>query len=160
MSETRETLHEGRPTPLAQVREFHEKFGLPIGSIPALPDEAERNLRYWLLREEFTEYEQAEGHADLVGIADALGDMVCVIYGTALSYGIDLDAVVAEIHRSNMTKTRDESVSYPSKNIRKLDGYEPPRLAEVLALATAGCERHRGDPHNLCVPCMEAEARG
>ena len=127
----RETLF----TPLRQVREFHEKFGLPIGSSPALPDWPERNLRIKLLVEEMREYDLAETHDDLVGIADALADMVCVIYGTALSYGIDLDAVVAEVHRSNMTKTRNEAVEYPSKNVMKLDGYEPPRIAGVLDAA-------------------------
>jgi hypothetical protein len=118
---------------LQLVREFHETFGLPVGSRPALPDAAERDLRWKLLHEEASEYFAAEGTDDLVEVADALGDMVCVIYGTALSYGIDLDAVVAEIHRSNMTKTRDESVKYPAKNVRKMAGYTPPDIAAVLA---------------------------
>jgi predicted HAD superfamily Cof-like phosphohydrolase len=121
-------------TPLAQVREFHETFGLPIGSRPALPAEGERDLRWNLLAEEFDELGAAEASDDLVEIADALGDMVCVIYGTALSYGIDLDAVVAEIHRSNMTKSRDESVEYPAKNVRKMAGYTPPDIAAAIGV--------------------------
>lgn len=138
-----ESTHETNPdssiaanaSPLALVREFHEKYGLPVGTEPAFPDNLrERQLRIGLLHEEFGEYKHAEITSDLVGVADALGDMVCVIYGTALSYGIDLDAVVAEIHRSNMTKTRDPEMNYPAKNVRKLAGYEPPRLAEVLGV--------------------------
>lgn len=64
---------------------------------------------------------------------DALGDMVFVIYGTALSYGIDLDAVVAEIHRSNMTKERVPGMEYPSKCVVKGADFSPPNLAPLLA---------------------------
>jgi predicted HAD superfamily Cof-like phosphohydrolase len=125
-------------TPLDQVRDFHEKFGLPIGSQPALPSESERELRRRLIREDLEELGKAEEADDLIEIADALGDLVCVIYGTALSYGIDLDAVVAEIHRSNMTKTRDESVRYPAKNVRKMAGYEPPRIVHAIGMNPLG----------------------
>lgn len=37
-------------------------------------------------------------------VADALGDLIYVIYGMALEIGYDLRKVVAEIHASNMTK--------------------------------------------------------
>ncbi len=37
-------------------------------------------------------------------LAHELADVVYVAYGTALVHGVDLDAVIAEIHRSNMTK--------------------------------------------------------
>ena len=120
-------------TPLEQVREFHETYGLPIADRQAfLPDEDERLLRYSLLREEWREYQDAEEADSVIEIADALGDMVCVIYGTALSYGIDLDAVVAEIHRSNMTKERDPSMTYPAKNVVKGPGFSPPDIAAAI----------------------------
>lgn len=32
------------------------------------------------------------------------------------------------------------------------------RLREAFAVSEEGCERHKGDPHPLCVPCMEAES--
>ena len=47
--------------------------------------------------------------ADLIGIADALADIVYVVYGTALTYGIDLDSVLREVHRSNMSFPQTES---------------------------------------------------
>jgi predicted HAD superfamily Cof-like phosphohydrolase len=40
----------------------------------------------------------------LPAIAQELADVVYVAYGTALAYGIDLDAVLAEVHRANMSK--------------------------------------------------------
>ena len=57
------------------------------------------------IEEEARELRAAVEADDLVGAADALGDLVYVVYGTALHFGIDLDAVVQEIHRSNMTKS-------------------------------------------------------
>lgn len=107
-------------SPAHAVRDFHEKFDFPI-------DRGLKGLRGSLLEEEYREYVEAEATDDLVKIADALGDMVYVIYGTALTYGIDLDAVVAEIHRSNMTKE-----THPSGKAAKGPGYEPPDIRRVL----------------------------
>ncbi len=39
-------------------------------------------------------------------IAQELADLVYVAYGTALAYGVDLDAVIEEVHRANMSKAR------------------------------------------------------
>lgn len=110
-----------------QVREFHETFRLAIASRPMLPNEGLRLLRVELLAEEVDELMRADEADDLVEIADALGDIVYVIYGTALSYGIDLDRVVAEIHRSNMTKEPG-----PTGKAVKGVAYDPPRIAHVL----------------------------
>lgn len=65
---------------------------------------------------------------DVVGVADALGDLAYVVYGAALHFGIDLDAVVAEIHRSNMTKT-------PAGNGKAVKGpeYRAPDLRKIVA---------------------------
>jgi len=43
-------------------------------------------------------------------IAQELADLVYVAYGTALAYayGIDLDAVIEEVHRANMSKLGDD----------------------------------------------------
>lgn len=111
-------------SPARAVRDFHEKFNFPI-------DRGLKGLRGDLLAEEYKEYTDAEAADDLVEIADALGDMVYVIYGTALTYGIDLDAVIAEIHRSNMTKE-----THPSGKAAKGPGYEPPDIRAVLTFAS------------------------
>lgn len=39
-----------------------------------------------------------------VGVADALVDMLYVIYGACLEFGINADAVFDEVHKSNMSK--------------------------------------------------------
>lgn len=114
------------------VESFHVKFVHPWRSSPQLPPVPEQMLRYRLLKEEWEEYLTALDSQDLVGIADALGDMVYVIYGTAGSYGIDLDLVVELIHNSNMTKSRQEGVEFPGKNILKGADYSPPNLSDLI----------------------------
>lgn len=115
------------------VREFHERFGLGVAAAPTARPAAWR-LRIDLLREEFEEYVAAAERGDVVGVADALADMAYVIHGTALVYGIPLDRVVAEVHRSNMTKLGPDG-----RPVRREDGkvvkgpdYVAPDIARVL----------------------------
>lgn len=42
---------------------------------------------------------------DLVGVADGLSDVLYVVIGTAVAYGIDIQEVFDEVHRSNLSKT-------------------------------------------------------
>jgi predicted HAD superfamily Cof-like phosphohydrolase len=41
---------------------------------------------------------------DLAAVAKEMADLLYVVYGTAVSYGIDMDPVFREVHRSNMSK--------------------------------------------------------
>lgn len=100
-----------------KVKEFHETYGAYISEESKLPDPSIRELRKSLLQEEFDEYIKAEEENDLVEIADALGDMMYIIYGTAISYGIPLDDIFNEIHSSNMSKLGEDG-----KPIRREDG--------------------------------------
>lgn len=80
----------------AAVAEFHVAFNLPVRQVPSTEiDPALARLRIALLGEEAGEFVAASEKGDLVGIADALADIVYVVYGTALTYGIDLDASCA-----------------------------------------------------------------
>jgi predicted HAD superfamily Cof-like phosphohydrolase len=58
-----------------------------------------------LLAEEVDEFVDAVAAADLGAIADALADIVYVSCGTAVTYGIDLDMVLSEVHRSAVVTT-------------------------------------------------------
>ncbi|MGH7229296.1 MAG: MazG nucleotide pyrophosphohydrolase domain-containing protein [Nitrospiraceae bacterium] len=86
------------------VAEFHRRFGIAIGTIPAVPDETTRSLRVNLIREEFDELQEALVQQDLSAIAKELADLLYVVYGTAVSCGIDLEPVFQEVHRSNLSK--------------------------------------------------------
>ncbi|MEJ7764656.1 MAG: nucleoside triphosphate pyrophosphohydrolase family protein [Acidimicrobiales bacterium] len=119
------------------VGRFHEAFGLPVRTHPTadIPVE-EAVLRQALLDEEVDELRVAVGDRDVVGIADALADIVYIACGTAHAYGIDLDAVVAEVHRSNMTKLGADGrpVYRDDGKVLKGPSYESPRVAAVLGL--------------------------
>jgi predicted HAD superfamily Cof-like phosphohydrolase len=117
------------------VTEFHEAFGQPVQTTPQESLAADRELlREDLIREELHELTRAMISSDGVEVADALGDLLYVVYGTAVEYGIDLEPVVAEIHRSNMTKldADGEVLRRSDGKVLKGDNYEPPDLKAVL----------------------------
>lgn len=60
-------------------------------------------------------------------IADALGDLEYVVNGTAVTFGFPLEAIVEEIHRSNMTKG-DNYQGKPQKGRE----FTPPNIYKVL----------------------------
>lgn len=119
----------------AQVREFHQAYGLPVAALPSADLSAEQTqLRQNLIDEELAELRAASAAGDLIEVADALADLVYVAYGTACVYGIDLDAVLDEVHRSNMTK-----LGADGKPVRRADGkvlkgphFSEPDIAGVL----------------------------
>lgn len=141
-------------TPYEMLREFHEAFGCPINDSPSLENvsNTERLLRIECIREELEELVEAAygskarvevwvsppvfgvDERDLVEVADALADLMYFVIGTALYYGIDLEAVFTEVHRSNMAKLQpDGSVSRREDGkVLKPDGWTPPDVAAVL----------------------------
>jgi predicted HAD superfamily Cof-like phosphohydrolase len=114
------------------VRDFHESFGLPRNDSPAWPGEIAHRLRVNLIEEELAELRNAGETHDLVEIADALGDLLYVVYGAAVTYGIDLEPVFSEIHRSNMSKGDRDAAARCDGKVLKGANYSPPRVAEVL----------------------------
>lgn len=124
-------------TMFEMVKDFHVAFGQRVGETPELPDEAERLLRMKLLIEEFEEYLAAEGDNDMVEIADALADLIYIACGTAVSYGIPLDELYNEVHRSNMAKLVDGKVL--KNNLGKVvkpEGWTPPDIEGILKAHT------------------------
>ena len=87
------------------VAEFHRAFGLAMAAEPVRDAPPELlQLRHRLLAEEVCEFEEAARERDLTAMADALADIVYIAYGSAVALGIDLDLVLSEVHRSNMSK--------------------------------------------------------
>lgn len=115
------------------VRDFHIAFSQPVSESPNLPDENERHLRKTLLQEEVDEYLNAELEHDIVEIADALADIIYIACGTAVSYGIPLDKVFEEVHRSNMAKLVDgKPLKREDGKVIKPVGWTAPDVAGVL----------------------------
>lgn len=116
------------------VKDFHKAFEQRVGEYPAIPEDVnERELRINLLEEEFNEYLKAEEDADLVEIADALADLIYIACGTAVSYGIPLDKVFEEVHRSNMAKLIDGKVLRRADGkVQKPEGWTSPDIKSIL----------------------------
>ncbi|MEU8773273.1 MazG nucleotide pyrophosphohydrolase domain-containing protein [Streptomyces sp. NPDC048606] len=122
------------PTPQELVRAFHEAFGLDLATRPTSVAPALAAHRQVLLQEEVTELAEATESGRLVDIAHELADVVYTAYGTAAVHGIDLDAVLAEVHRANMSKLGPDGRPARREDGKVLKGesYEPPRVADVL----------------------------
>ena len=119
--------------PQKKVKEFHERYGLVVSDHPDLgSDVGVRILRSNLIAEELAELNAALMASDIVEVADALGDLLYVVYGAAVSFGIDLEPVFDEIHRSNLTK--DGGGHRGDGKVVKGPDYEAPRLKEILGV--------------------------
>ena len=140
------------------MRRFHHVYGLPVLPTDAPSVDNERvHMRMSLIAEEFGElvgavygkraragveaaFKQAasddDGSRDTVEAADALADLIYVIYGMALEMGIDLAKVLAEVQRSNMSKLGEDGkpIYREDGKVLKGPGYFRPDVAGVLGL--------------------------
>lgn len=142
-------------SPEGFVARFHRLYGRPIATDGPSLNRDSLGLRMSLISEEFGELFEAvygttarnvvdkatavamdndEEHRDVIGTADALADLVYVIYGMALEMGIDLPAVLAEVQRSNMSKMGADHHPILRDDGKVLKGpdYFPPDVAAVL----------------------------
>lgn len=139
------------------VMDFHTAFDILISPSPTLADEKTRSLRVELIREEFRELMDAYDKEDIVEVADALGDLIYVVVGAALSHGIDIAPVFAEIHRSNMSKVGgfkredgkwEKPETYSKANLRPIleaQGLEPEEGEEELCSPGKPCPGCTGE---------------
>lgn len=121
------------------VREFHETFGAPVRNSPGHTDRETEELRVNLMREELlgkNELVESIYNQDLVGIADGIADLLYVTIGTAVVYGMDVEALVAEAHRSNMSKLGADGKPIYREDGKVLKGpkFFEPDFASVLGL--------------------------
>lgn len=84
--------------------EFHKAFNILINNTPTIPNKKIQKLRKDLIQEELDELVDAFEEENLVEVADALADLLYVVYGTAISCGIDIDPIFQVVHESNMSK--------------------------------------------------------
>ena len=143
--------------PLHLVHEFHVTYGHPVASVPAPTSPHRTRLRLSLIAEEFFELLDASTPVsspiakrevqnliqdepldiDLVGTADALADLVYVIYGYALELGIPLSDILEEVHASNMSKL-DPTTGLPlyreDGKVLKGSNFREPDIGGILSL--------------------------
>jgi predicted HAD superfamily Cof-like phosphohydrolase len=115
----------------AMVEEFHHKFSILAQATPTDLNEETKRLRVRLIEEEFDELKEAMAGGDLAAVAKEMADLLYVVYGTAVSYGIDMDPVFREVHRSNMSKVG----GYKREDGKwvKPATYSPARIEPILA---------------------------
>lgn len=115
----------------AMVQAFHRTFDIAVNPVPTVVDEQTRGLRITLIQEEFDELKEALAAENLPSIAKEMADLLYVVYGTAVTYGIDMDPVFREVHRSNMSKVG----GYKREDGKwvKPATYSPARIGPIVA---------------------------
>ena len=111
-----------------------EAFGQKVELEPTWPDFSTRELRLELISEEFSELAQAIDDRDMIQIADALTDLLYVVYGAGHAFGIDLDECFQEVHSSNMSKLgpNGKPIHREDGKVMKGPGYFEPDLEGIL----------------------------
>lgn len=130
-----------------------------VASKPAQPAVSIRELRVSLIEEEEQELVTAMYAApecfvsDMAEIADGIADSIVVLIGTAIAYGIPLQKVWDEVHRTNMNKLTEEvevtlaegergTKRIPIEvrkrddgKILKPEGWTPPQIEKIITEA-------------------------
>ena len=124
-----------------KIEKFMRTMLQVVPTCPLVPSAEVKKLRMALITEELHELDDAFTNDNLVGIADALADLIYVVKGTAAACGIDIEPIFNEVHKSNMTKVG--GVVREDGKILKPENYEPPRIKNLLKLQTCDtCELH------------------
>lgn len=119
------------------VYEFHRVFGIGNNDKPeSTLSKDDVLLRHRLMHEENEEYLEAAQNGDLVEIADALGDMMYILYGTICKHGLQhrIADIFDEIHRSNMSKLDADGnpIYREDGKVMKGENYFKPNIAKYL----------------------------
>ena len=116
------------------VEDFMEAMGQEVNAVPSFPEQEIQRLRLDLIEEELDELHYAIDNKDMVEIADALGDLLYVVYGAGHAFGIDLDECFKEIHASNMSKLGPDGkpIKREDGKVLKPDTCFPPDLKSIL----------------------------
>lgn len=153
--------------PKALVEQFHRTYSMPnrlASGEPATVDYERVTMRMSLIFEELCELVEAvygararklveagiadacaadDSCRDVVEAADALADLVYVIYGMAIESGIDLDAVLAEVQASNLSKLMPDGSVKLREDGKVLKGpnFFPPNIPRALGRESEGERR-------------------
>ena len=154
---TASSAPKGAPSPM-ELLQFHRTYSMPIQPFTSPTLDYERlGMRMSLIAEEFAELmgavygpraraiiEEAtaqavasdEGERDVIETADALADLVYVIYGMAIESGMDLDSVLAEVQASNLSKLMPDGSVKLREDGKVLKGpnFFQPNIARGLGL--------------------------
>lgn len=140
--------------PVQDIRDLHEAFGIPSPSTVTAGSRENSGLRRSLIAEEYREVMGAlyalrlrtskEKDSDtlttrlLADLGKELVDLMVVTIGTGLVFGLPLEEIWDEVHRSNMSKCdADGKVQRRSDGkVLKGEHYSPADIMSVLADTT------------------------
>lgn len=111
------------------VEQFHIKFNCPVSYKPTLISEKDRLRRARLIISETAEFVESADKNDMVGMVDALCDILYVTLGTFIELGVDSDSVFREVCRSNLSKCTSKDAG---GKVMKGPDYSPPDLEKCL----------------------------
>jgi len=116
-----------------KIAEFMKKINQNVRTKPTtnIPYR-EKMLRIKLIIGEVSELIDAMSNDNLIEIADGLGDILYVIYGTCNTYGIHIEDIFDEIHRSNLTKSVEDGGEDSSGKVLKGPNYSPPDIKSLI----------------------------
>ena len=121
-----------------QVKEFNKVFGVK---------DVSPTLRYEMIYEELDEYYDSANcgwdfencceapDIDKVEQADAIGDMLYLVFGAVIDAGLEdkIEAIFDEIHKSNLSKLEDGKVLRRSDGkVLKGKNYFKPNIKAIL----------------------------
>lgn len=93
------------PDYVKDVLDFHFAIGSRhVRPLPGVTTEFVARLKLSLVKEEYEELVAAVHEWNIPGIADSCADLVYVVVGLALAYGIDLRPVWEAIQKANLAK--------------------------------------------------------
>ncbi len=117
-----------------KVGDCMEAFGQEVLYIPTMPDFNLAALRLDLIEEEVQELRDGLGRGSLLEVADALTDILYVVYGAGHAFGIDLDDCFHEVHSSNMTKLGEDGrpIYREDGKVMKGPNYREPDLDQFI----------------------------
>lgn len=123
---------------LKQVLRFHTMFGAFIGlKVSSHIPQNVKESRIKLIREETDELIQAIQKEGIKEIAKELCDVLYVVFGTAISFGLhtNLDRVFTDVHKSNLSKIDKKGifeVTDDKSKILKGKNYTKPQFEYLL----------------------------
>ena len=119
------------------VRLFHYGADLTVAKYPSAPLPHIRDLRVKLIDEEYKELIEAITEAGYPASAKQLGniakesaDLIYVVLGTLVTYGIDLEPVWKEVQATNMDKLRGPKRA-DGKQL-KPEGWQAPDIEAII----------------------------
>jgi len=121
-------------TNFEKVGIFMKTFGQEVKTKAELSNNKINDLRISLINEELEELKKAIKDNDILEVADALTDILYVVYGAGHAFGINLDKCFNEVQESNMSKLDENGKPIYNEHGKVMKGpkYFKPDLSKFV----------------------------